>query len=106
MAGWSELVTHPLGIAAFALVLLFSLLVKVREPAWLRKIIVSMAVILATLVVGGGLFLAYKQESREKAQPTLYPGKIEQRTTGDNSPPVAGVEGNVNIEIEQGAKRK
>jgi hypothetical protein len=101
---WTKVVTHPLGLTAFALLVLFCLAKSIRQPAWLKKVFVAAAVI----VIVGGLFLAYqqstpdKQDRPEKSDPT----RIQQQTTGQNSPAVQGVDGDVNIIIEQDRKQK
>jgi hypothetical protein len=58
-------------------------------------------VALAVIVIIGGLFLAYQQQNRsDQPEPLRY----QQETTGNNSPAVQGVNGDVNITIDQSQK--
>jgi hypothetical protein len=99
MTSWIKVVTHPLGLAGFALFLVFSFLGRSRQrkkPAWLAPSAFAMAFI--TLV--GGMVLAYLQSSRPPAKSGgLQIGTIQQTSGGPSSPNVAGVQGNVSLSI-------
>lgn len=93
MTSWIKVVTHPLGLAGFALFLVFSFLGKSRQrkkPTWIAPSAFAMAFI--TLV--GGMALAYLQSSRPPAMSGGQQiGTIEQTTNGGSSPNIAGVQG-------------
>jgi hypothetical protein len=102
---WAKAVVHPLGLAGFALFLLFLLLSKTRKPDDQRLLSrVFLIAALASLV--GGLGLSYLQVGRAPAAPTPtqvsgpHPQEnrdIQQNTTGPGSPAIQGVQGNVNV---------
>ena len=112
MNEWAKVVTTPLGLAGFALFLLFWLLrwTKRREDQLpLRHIATGAA--LACLV--GGFVLSYIQvthvpapapSTREQA-PQSSQGQenknIQQNTTGPGSPAIQGVQGNVTVNTHQ-----
>lgn len=117
MTEWTKVITHPLGLAGFALFILFLSLTKktvYRQPRWLKVIFATMAFI----ALIGGLYLAYERNrpeistgqivntsgSSKEAEPGAEPVRIEQTTKGPNSPAVAGVKGDVKITIEQQEK--
>ena len=97
---WTELVTHPLGLVAFALALIFGVKgvkLAARNKPWFLPV----AIILAALVVVGGLFLSF-QDMKSKAKPaSIAPQEtntaVKQVTHGPNSPAIQGVNGNVTI---------
>ena len=99
MTPWIKVVTHPLGLAGFALFLVFSFLGKSRQgkkPTWLAPSAFAMAFI--TLV--GGIALAYLQSSRPAGTSGGQQiGTIQQTASGASSPNVAGVQGNVSVSI-------
>ena len=116
MTAWTEVVTHPLGLAGFALFLVFAFLAKIKrrdERRWLIPFSLAMAMI----ALLAGLALAYWQ-SREPGTPVgVQPSaatpspiqpqpSIQQETHGDASPAVADVEGNVTITITPPDKQK
>jgi cytoskeletal protein RodZ len=116
-AEWMKVIIHPLGLAGFALFVVFLLLTKrnsSRQPGWSKVLFIVMAFV--TLV--GALFLAHEQIPRqtpvpsesttekrssvgEKTQSDASAVKTEQITKGAASPAVAGVEGDVTITIGQ-----
>lgn len=145
MRGWAEVVSHPLGLAGFALFVVFWILGRWGAGAnrWLAPAGVAMAFI----ALLGGLALAYRQVSSPLQSPApselriapaaptpdrevlAVPGaalpatppaapqpppsklpavsKVEQHTSGAQSPAVAGVNGNVTISIDSpGSQRK
>ena len=111
MSEWSKVVTDPLGLAGFALFLVFGLFAKLKrrdERRWLTPLAVLMAV--SALV--GGIFLSYRKSSQTQVSaPTqaTAPGpkqqqsqsEVIQHTTGQGSPAVQGVQGDVTITIDQ-----
>ena len=95
MSKWAEVVVHPLGLAGFALFLVFMLLAGTMRRSE-RRWVVPVAVAMAVIGLVGGLGLAYWQ-GREPGTPV----GVQQETHGDASPAVADVEGNVTITITQ-----
>jgi hypothetical protein len=89
-------------------------------PMWLQTAVAAW--IVAVALSGGLLFAALvltprssQQHGSQTANPPAAntdskipagPTTIEQQTKGDNSPAVAGVEGDVNITVEQRKNRK
>ena len=104
MNAWIKVVTNPLGLAAFALSIVLSVLAgknRARKPAWMIGVIFAMAC--AALV--GGLFLAYLQVQKA-AQPTKagpspatvnqqHIDQINQQSSGSGAVNAAGVQGSV-----------
>ncbi len=99
---WTQVVTDPLGIAGFALALVFGVAGRLmaqkseKYPQW----IVPVAFGLATACVVGGLVLAYKHGSVSSAitavpTPTMRIDKIDQNA--NNGVAVAGVQGDVTV---------
>ena len=77
-------------------------------PPWLQAVvagwIVLTAVILAALLVTPRTLQQHGSQMpnpRVANKDSKMPAGIEQQTKGDNSPAVAGVEGDVKIKIEQ-----
>ena len=109
---WTEVVTHPLGLAGFALFLVFVLLARTKKRAE-RRWVVPVAIGMAVIALVGGLGLAYWQSREPKTadlpQTTPSAGQaapqggssVQQETHGDASPAVADVEGDVTISISQ-----
>jgi hypothetical protein len=109
MSEWTKVVTSPLGLAGFALFLVFGYLAKVKskdERQWLSPA----AVLVSVIALIGGLVLAYRQ-TPAAASPAQTDGRlaiqqqtpkqVQQRSTGDGSPNVDGVQGNVTITVDQ-----
>jgi hypothetical protein len=68
MSEWTKVVTHPLGLAGFALFLVFAYLAKVKrndERRWLSPAAVALAVI----ALLGGLLIDFKQVAQPSSQP-------------------------------------
>lgn len=85
MSDWTRVVTDPLGIAGFALFLVFGLLARLkagRERRWLSRA----SIILASVALLGGLSLAYIRLTREMA--TAGKSQVPQQST--SSPPTKG----------------
>lgn len=113
MNEWTKVVTHPLGLAGFALFLVFVCLARIRR-ADERRWLFSAAVVLSLIALVGGLGLAYFEvktpTSRVIPQTTQAPAtqpqtstSVQQSTSGPGSPTVQGVRGNVTITIDQGS---
>ena len=108
MSEWMKVVTQPLGLAGFALFLVFGYLAKAKrndERRWLS--LAAMA--LAAVALMGSLFIAYRQISKPSLQPaqtiqaqaptSQQPNShVEQRSTGEGSP---NVQGDVTITVDQ-----
>jgi hypothetical protein len=114
---WTDVVTDPLGLAGFALFLVFSLLALRRRGPQERWVVVSF-VLLAAVGLVGGLSLAYVKQRRPEpnppaaiTQPLPSQGaqspvaipksagarEIRQETHGAQSPAISEVEGPVTI---------
>jgi hypothetical protein len=109
---WTKVVTNPLGLVGFVLFLVFGVLAKVKarnERRWLVPVAISAA--LVALI--GGLGLAYVQvraaaAASSQPQPSIAPAvapqkptTVIQETSGPGSPAVQGVQGDVNITVDQ-----
>jgi hypothetical protein len=105
---WTEIVTHPLGLVAFALALVFGV-AGVKLAARNRLWFLPVAISLAALVIVGGLFLAY-QDLQSKATPVAAVPQektaVKQETHGPNSPAIQGVGGDVTIMLNKGGTGK
>ena len=111
MGKWTDVVTHPLGLAGFVLFLVFAYLARTKEQRakrWLRPI----AMLFACVALVGGIWLAYAQIShgvKDPLAPSQPPpsaqlpvGHVEQRSTGGTgSPNIQGVSGNVTVTVDQ-----
>jgi hypothetical protein len=125
MSEWTKVMTHPFGLAAFALFLVFLLVsrtTKATHKPWLNR----MFVLMAFIALLGGIGLAYQRTSTpalpsgEIAQPSQsptsqgptdprpasearqnLPPSIQQSTRGPNSPAIADVKGDVTIIIKE-----
>lgn len=101
MNSWIKVVTDPLGLTGFALFLVFSFLARNRQgkkPKWLTPSAFAMALI----ALVGGLSIAYQQNTHPSAPSSDQKiGIIEQSSSGSSAPNVAGVRGNVSINIAQ-----
>jgi hypothetical protein len=99
MNPWIKVVTHPLGLAGFALFLVFSFLAKNRQrkkPSWLASFAFGMAAI--SLLAGVGL--AYRQTTSQlPASQEQRIGAIQQNSGGESGSNVAGVQGNVSVSV-------
>ena len=89
---WISVVTQPLGLAGFALFLVFGYVAHTRKgkkPAWAA----SAAFLLATIALVGGLILGYQHVNSIKPTNVMQIGNVEQTTqSGSNT---AGVQGDV-----------
>ncbi len=116
MGEWAKVTTEPLGLAGFALFLIFVYVGKVNrrdKRKWPSVVAFSCAV--ATLV--GGIVLGYLQINRPVLPPdsmnkrdgsvTQQTNQVEQSSSGNGSPNVQGVHGDVTITVDQsGGKTK
>jgi hypothetical protein len=115
MGKWIEVVTDPLGLAGFALFLVFGAAASYgfrRGQTWLPKAAVAMAVV----ALVGGLALSWQtrdsraaREAEAKShipssQPPPTSTSVQQTTHGSGSPTVQGVTGNVTITSDKAAK--
>ena len=130
---WTKIVTHPLGLAAFALALIFGVAgVKLQDRQ--RPWFLPAAIIIAVIVMICCFFLANRQIVAEKelAQPQTstsespqnshnrpsstshepaeaqHPASatVHQETHGSGSPAIQGVQGDVTINVDQGGRHK
>lgn len=111
MAEWTKVVTDPLGLAGFALFLVFGLLAQLKrreERQWVARL----AAVMAVVTLAGGMVLAYfkaahlqavspPQSSSAPVHSQQQTNQVQQTTTGPGSPAVQGVQGNVTITIDQ-----
>jgi hypothetical protein len=112
MGPWTKVVTEPLGLAGFALFLVFGYLARVKrndQRRWLSPVALG----IATIALVGGLVISYVQVSKtvappvqntKQAAPTQHQTnqQIQQSSTGPCSPNVQGVQGgNVTITADQ-----
>jgi hypothetical protein len=111
MSAWIKVITQPLGLAGFALFLVFGYLAKATKNdarRWLSPVAVGLAV---TALVGG-LLIAYRQVPEPKPQqqqaiqtpPSAKQqtnSNVQQTSVGQGSPNVQGVQGDVTITVDQ-----
>ena len=100
MEKWVDAVTTPLGLAGFVIFLVFTYLtsksVKTKPP-WM----VAVFVVLAITGVAGGIGLAFLEKQAETgASADGIAPTITQETTGESSPAISNVEGDVTITIQ------
>jgi hypothetical protein len=108
---WTKVVTHPLGLAGFVLFLVFGYLARSKrkqKQRWLAPV----AFAIGTVALIGGLILAYVEIPKPvppAGQMNKPPAPVQQLTnqqvkqisTGEGSPNVQGVQGNVTITVDQ-----
>ena len=94
----TKLVTHPLGLAGYALACVFAYLEFSKQgPPWF----VILAGALAAVCVVGGIALAWKTAKAAKPAPQMpSQPSVRQETRGDQSPAISKVEGPVKIEYK------
>lgn len=111
MSEWIRVITDPLGLAGFALFLTFGLLARLKrrdERRWLAPL----AAIMGVAALAGGMILAYvktprlpvappSQTSSAPAPSQQQTNQVQQTTSGQGSPAVQGVQGNVTITVDQ-----
>ncbi|KAA6458179.1 hypothetical protein DYQ86_19855 [Acidobacteria bacterium AB60] len=84
MTDWTKVVVQPLGLAGFALFLVFGLVARLKRGAsrrWLSPVAIAMA----CLALVGGLALAWVNATKS-ASPTVH----SIQTSGDASPVFVG----------------
>lgn len=105
---WIEVVTDPLGLAGFALFLVFGFLAKTRIGKNKQWIVIS-AFSMAFVALIGGLVLSWNKNTLS-AGSAQHADTRETATTatthGEKSPVVQNVEGDVVIKIEDGNRSK
>jgi hypothetical protein len=97
MNEWAKAVVHPLGLAGFALFLVFLFQSRnKRSGSSIRLVFIAMSVVCLV----GGLALAHQElETKQNPAPAATPsGVVQQITKGRNSPAVANVGGDVTIQ--------
>jgi hypothetical protein len=110
MREWLKVVTDPLGLAGFALFILFGYAAKVKrsdERRWLSPLAAFAGI--AALI--GGLAIGYVRVPKAavpSAQTGIVPAqqqtnRVQQTSSGAGSPNVQGVQGNVTIRVDQTA---
>ncbi|MBK8176591.1 MAG: hypothetical protein IPK66_15360 [Rhodospirillales bacterium] len=95
--------TDPLGLAGFALFLLFSVLsLQSRGHSSLRGLFAGLSLV----AVLGGLALAYVQHADNGRDTAGAPDTtdIQQKTSGPASPNVAGTKGDVKLNVNIGTE--
>jgi hypothetical protein len=103
-----KLVTHPLGLAGYALALVFGLIGKLGPSDRLPWLLPS-AIVLAAVSIVGGLLLARVQIGRQVAKASGKPSAAvtstgaRQVTTGDQSPAISGAQ---DVSITYGAAKR
>jgi hypothetical protein len=110
MGAWAKIVNEPLGLAGFALFLIFAYLGKVKsgdKRKWISP--VAFACAAATLI--GGFSLAFLQitktvpppdsAAKPPASAVQQINHTQQSSSGPGSPNVQGVNGDVTITVDQ-----
>lgn len=123
---WVKVLIHPLGLTGYALFLLFGLMARAKRRNE-RRWILPVTLLGACMALAGGIGLAYRDTSRtaqdpvkslsaaspSMAQQPQQDERIQQRSSGANSPNVQGTEGDVTFTYgtdsqpgEQGRQRR
>ena len=104
MQDWAKVVVQPLGLAGFALFLVFGVLARVKRNDQ-RRWLSSVAVAMAFVALIGGLALSWLKE-RNTAAAKPAPIQVQSiHTTGDASPVFVGT-GAVTYTADQGSAAK
>jgi hypothetical protein len=120
---WTKVVTSPLGLGAFALFLIFSLLSELgkskkwRGYRWMTPVFFYLTLVTAVCCIAVGLKLAWNQShanatatnETQKSPPqtqTLNCLATSQSSTGMANPNVNCVQGPVTINIDQSSGKK
>ncbi|WP_093883879.1 hypothetical protein [Syntrophus gentianae] len=97
---WSEVITHPLGLVAYVLALVFGVVgakLGARNKPWFLPV----AIAISALVILAGIYLAYQNVKLKTISVTPKPPvehkEVIQETHGVQSPAVHGTDGNVTI---------
>jgi hypothetical protein len=107
MSDWIKIITNPLGLAGFALFLVFGFVAKIKsrdERRWMSPVACGIAV----LALVGGLIIAFTEAPRPQSAPsrstapvTFNCDEVTQQSSGAGSPNVNCANGNVNITVDQ-----
>jgi hypothetical protein len=111
MTPWTKVVTDPLGLAGFALFLIFGLVAKLTNKSE-RQWVSRTAVVAAVFTLVSCLALAFLRTTRSMPQPagknvtagttsSQQSNEVHQSTSGPGSPAVQGVQGNVTVVVDQ-----
>jgi hypothetical protein len=98
MGNWIRVVTQPLGLAGFALFLMFTFIGRQRKKTPRAQWAFYAA---ACVALVGGLTVAYRQGSGQTNAPKtqqMQIGNIQQNSTGNQTVNAAGVQGNVSTD--------
>lgn len=110
MTPWIKVVTEPLGLAGFALFLIFGYLARVKRNDR-RRWLSPAAFAIAAVALIGGLVIAYTKVPKS-VPPSVQTGdprapsqhqtnQVQQTSSGAGSPNVQGVQGDVTITVDQ-----
>ena len=97
MKHWAKVVVYPLGLAGFALLVLYLFSRNQSLPSWLAPIAVLLA-------IGGGVLLALVDRVRPSKDPKGP--LVQQHSKGDQSPNLSSGTGNVRLDYSGGKKTK
>ena len=99
MTEWAKVVTLPLGLAGLAIYLVYLLAkTKSNKPRWL----LPAAITILGFAVVGGLFLYHQQLQKANAAAKVQTKtNVQQKSSGQGSPNVQGVQGDVTITVDQ-----
>jgi hypothetical protein len=110
MTAWVKVVTDPLGLAGFALFLVFSYLARTKRNDE-RRWIVRVAIALAAITLTGGFLLAYLRVNKfapVQGEGGGIPASVMRQTNqtlqssaGPGSINVEGVQGDVTVTVDQ-----
>jgi hypothetical protein len=102
-----NMTSAPLDLVRFALSLILKSLAKVKDPN-VRRWLAPIAVALVCVVVIGGLIITYLQVAKpsgplhlDKPAISQHNNQAQQSSTGNGSPNVQGVQGDVAITVDQ-----
>jgi len=104
MQAWTKVVTDPLGLAGFALFLVFGIIARVGFSKKQRWLAVS-AFAMAFVALVGGLALSWVKTASTPVTPSSATTST-QTTHGAQSPAVQGVQGDVTITIDGGKTKE
>jgi hypothetical protein len=105
---WIKVIVNPLGIAGFALFLVFGYVARAKKPDR-RPWVAPLAFTMAIFALIGGFSIAYLEvrATTARSTPAGQPAapaiqqRVRQRSAGDGSPNVQGVQGDVTITVDQ-----
>lgn len=101
MVAWQNVVTQPLGFAAYALTVLFWVFRRVAKGKG-NVLAARICLIAGFCALFGGLVLAYLQAIRStSASSKSQTNSVQQSTSGAGSPAIQGVQGDVHVTVDQ-----